>query len=75
MKRHANNGDDFIISLAITDFITSVLGPLMLIVIHSSRFTFWHFGHLANEIIGFINRSTLLISSWSLVLIAIDRHR
>eukprot|EP00112_Aurelia_sp_Birch-Aquarium-sp1_P011800 Seg2482.1 transcript_id=Seg2482.1/GoldUCD/mRNA.D3Y31 product="C3a anaphylatoxin chemotactic receptor" protein_id=Seg2482.1/GoldUCD/D3Y31 len=75
MKKQGNNGDDFIISLATTDFITSVLGPLKVIVILSSRFTLWHFGLLAGEIIGFINQSTLLTSSWSLVLIAFDRYR
>eukprot|EP00794_Sanderia_malayensis_P007734 gene7734-8574_t len=71
-KNKLKKGDVFIISLAIADMIACFIWPLHMITYHSYVFTKWFFASQSEFY--FIFYTTLMVSSWQLLLIAIDRY-
>ena len=64
----------FILSLAFADLLASVFVPVLVIHDLVSNLK-WHLGAAMCKILPSISPVTLIVSSWSLVLIAIDRYR
>ena len=74
-KRRQPSGDIFIVSLAVADLLASVSVPVLMISDMASDFKVWHFGHIGCHILPSISPITLVASSWSLVVISLDRYR
>ncbi|XP_065057499.1 C3a anaphylatoxin chemotactic receptor-like [Rhopilema esculentum] len=73
-KRELTGGDTFILSLAFADLLASVFVPVLVIHDLVSNLK-WQLGAAMCKILPSISPVTLIVSSWSLVLIAIDRYR
>ncbi len=71
-KNKLKKGDMFIVSLAIADLIACFIWPLHMITYHSYIYTNWFFS--SQSAFYFIFYTTLMVSSWQLLLIAIDRY-
>ena len=74
-KKRRSNCDILIASLAVADLLASVFGPLSMIIGMVTDFKLWYFGNVGCVIIHSVSPITLLASSWSLVLISLDRYR
>ena len=72
-----NDGDAFIVCLAVADLIASFCVPLVTIhdLMHSSTWPKWYLGSFMCYLLTPLLAVTLLASSWALVLISIDRYR
>ncbi len=62
----------FIISLATADLIACFIWPMHMITYHSYQYTEWFFA--SQSAFYFIFYTTLMVSSWQLLLISIDRY-
>ena len=69
-----SGSDVFMVSLAVTDLLSSALVPIKVIqdILGNWR---WHLGSATCEILASIFPISLAASSWSLALIAADRFR
>ena len=73
-KNKLGKGDVFIVSLAIADLIACVIWPVHMITYHSFFHSKWFFEPSTQSAFFFIFYTTLMISSWQLLLISIDRY-
>ena len=74
-KKRKNTGDIFIISLAMTDFISSIFIPLVQINDLVGDAKIWYLGEIGCFVLPAMFPMTLTASSWLLVLISLDRYR
>ncbi len=61
-------------SLAVSDLLASLFVPLTMIADLSNKSNIWYFGAAMCHILPSISPMTLAASSWSLMLIAVDRY-
>ena len=74
-RRHrSNNGNIFIVNLAVADILASAAVPLVIIhdLLCIGR---WNLGSFLCHLLPALNPVTLVASSWALVVISIDRYR
>ena len=74
-KPRKNCGDIFVISLAISDLLASIVVPLVIINDLVGDSIRWYFGEIGCYVLPPMITITLTASSWSLVLICVDRYR
>eukprot|EP00794_Sanderia_malayensis_P015749 gene15749-17338_t len=74
-KRNSkNNGDTFIVCLAVADLLASFFVPF--VTIHDViNYPHWYLGEFMCYLLTPLLPLTLIASSWSLVLISLDRYR
>lgn len=63
------------ISLAVADLLASICVPIITIPDLSTGSNIWYFGAVMCKILPSVSPATLVASSWSLMLIAMDRYR
>ncbi|XP_065069345.1 compound eye opsin BCRH2-like isoform X1 [Rhopilema esculentum] len=73
-KSQLKKGDVFIVSLAIADLIACIIWPLHMITYHSYTYSAWFFQPGTQAAFFFVFYTTLMVSSWQLLLISIDRY-
>ena len=73
-QQRNNNGNAFIVNLAIADVFASAAVPFVIIhdLLYIPR---WHLGSFLCHLLPVLNPITLVASSWALVIISIDRYR
>lgn len=74
-KKKRSGGDLYILSLACADFLSSIFVPMVMLNDLLTDFSGWLYGEVMCYILPAINPGTLSASSWSLVLISLDRYR
>ena len=74
-KKRKTSGDVFVVSLAITDLLSSIFVPLVMINDLVGDFKVWYLGKIGCYILPSVSPVTLIASSWSLALISLDRYR
>ena len=75
-KKETRLGSNFfIIALAATDLLASILMPLLHIPGLLSKDGRWYFGASICKLLPTFSPMTLIVSAWTLVLIAGDRYR
>lgn len=74
-KKKRNGGDFYILSLACADFLSSVFVPMVMLNDLITDFSDWFYGEMMCHALPAITPVTLCASSWSLVLISLDRYR
>ena len=74
-RNSANNSNAFIVCLAVADLLASFCVPLVTIHDLLSSDYLWHLGTVLCYLLTPLLPVTLIASSWSLVLISIDRYR
>ena len=77
MKNNANRGNDgsaFIVSLAVADLLASFFVPFVIAYDFLSPRT-WYLGQVMCHFLPALNPINLIASSWTLVLISVDRYR
>ena len=70
--RHLKNCEIFMINLAITDLLGTIVIPFSLIL-DLLEFDMQPFGHVGCKLISFIAITSITVSSFTLVIISIDR--
>ena len=65
--------DLFLISLAFSDLVATLVGPIDNIITYSFEYTKWQWDETGGKVIQVITYVTLAVSSWTLVAIACDR--
>jgi len=73
-KNKLGKGDIFIVSLAIADLIACVIWPVHMIAYHIFFHSDWFFEPQTQSAFFFVFYTTLMISSWQLLLISFDRY-
>ena len=74
-KKRRNSGDIFVISLAITDFLSSIIIPLVMVHDVMTDLEMWCLGKIGCLVLPAVSPATVTASCWFLVLIALDRYR
>eukprot|EP00794_Sanderia_malayensis_P020283 gene20283-22269_t len=74
-KKKKTGGDVFVMSLGISDLLASLFVPFLMIADLRSEENRWFLGSALCTILPSVSPMTLIASSWSLMLIAVDRFR
>lgn len=73
-RQRKNNGNAFVVNLAVADFLASAAVPF--VIIHDLIYVpKWRLGAFLCHFLPSLNPITLVASSWALVIISIDRYR
>ena len=74
-KKKRNSGDLYVVALACTDFLSSVIECVIMLNHMITHFSGWLYGEVLCYILPGTSQATTCASGWVLVLISLNRYR